>query len=93
MPKALPDTVWIRERPEDYLVDDEFLVSTYRISSGNPESFVRRARADRLAGALKQAQEALARADRMLPDDIVFAHNAWAEAASALEAYGKTDNE
>lgn len=84
MPNSLPDTVWIYERPEDYPAGEEFMVSAHEPMSGNPEPFVREAKADRLARALTYAQEALDRAHRMLPDDTIFAHNAWAAAGSAL---------
>ena len=59
MPKSLPDTVWISERPGDRPAGEEFLVSTHEPTSGNPEPFVRKAKADRLARALKYAQDAL----------------------------------
>ena len=87
MPKSLPDDVWIYERPEDHPADQEFLVSAHEPMSGNPEPFVRKAKADRLARALKYAQETLDRADRMIPGDAVFVHNTWAEVTSALTDY------
>ena len=87
MPKSLPDTVWIYERPEDHPAGEEFLVSIHEPISGNPEPFVRKAKSDRLARALKYAQEALERADGMLPDDVIFAHNTWADVTSALLDY------
>ena len=87
MPKSLPDTVWIYERPEDHPAGEEFLVSTHEPMSGNPEPFVRKAKADRLFSALKYAQETLDRADRMIPGDGVFVHNTWAEVTSALLDY------
>ena len=87
MPKSLPDPVWIYERPEDHPADQEFLVSTHEPMSGNPEPFVRKARADRLFSALKYAQETLHRADLMIPGDVVFVHNTWAEVTSALLDY------
>ena len=83
----MPDTVWICERPEDHPAGEQFLVSTHESVSGNPEPFARKAKADRLARAVTYAQEALDRADRMLPDDTIFAHNAWAAAGSALMDY------
>ena len=91
MPESLPDTVWIYERPEDHPADQEFLVSTHEPASGNPEPFVRKAKADRLARALKYAQDALGRVDVMLPDDlpddVLFVHNTWADVTSALRDY------
>ena len=87
MPESLPDAVWIYERPEDHPADQKFLVSTREPMSGNPELFIRKAKADRLARALKYAREALERADGMLPDDVIFAHNAWADVTSALMDY------
>ena len=87
MPKSLPDTLWIYERPEDRPAGQEFLVSTHEPKSGNPEPFVRKAKADRLFRALKYAQETLDRADRMIPHDVVFVHNTWAEVTSALLDY------
>lgn len=87
MPKSLPDTVWIDERPGDLPADRKFQVSTHEPLSGNPEPFIRKASADRPARTLKYAQEALDRADGMLPDDVVFAHNAWADVTSALTDY------
>ena len=87
MPEALPDTVWIYERPEDHPAGEEFLVSTHEPMSGNPEPFVRKAKADRLFSALKYAQETLDRADRLIQDDVVFVHNTWAEVTSALLDY------
>ena len=87
MPKSLPDTVWISERPGDHPADRKFQVSTREPMSGNPEPFIRKAKADRLARTLKYAQEALERADGMLPDDVVFVHNTWADVTSALRDY------
>ena len=87
MPESLPDAVWIYERPQDHPADQKFLVSTREPMSGNPELFIRKARTDRLSRALKYAQEALERADGMLPDDAIFAHNAWADVTSALMDY------
>ena len=87
MPKSLPDTLWIYERPADHPADEEFLVSTHEPTSGNPEPFVRKAKADRLARALKYAQDALGRADPMLPDDVLFVHNTRADVTSALRDY------
>ena len=87
MPKSLPDTVWICERPEDHPAGEQFLASTHEPMSGNPEPFVRKAKADRLARALKYAQEALERADGMLPGDVIFAHSTWADVTSALMDY------
>ena len=83
----MPDTVWICERPEDHPAGKRFLVSTHESVSGNPEPFVRKAKADRLFTALKYAQETLDRADRLIPDDVVFVHNTWAEVTSALLDY------
>ena len=54
MPKPLPDAIWIYERPNDYLVDDEFLIATYEPTYGNPETFIRKAKADPLAAALQE---------------------------------------
>ena len=87
MPKSLPDTLWIYERPEDRPAGEEILVSTHEPESGNPEPFVRKPKADRLFRALKYAQERLDRADRMIPDNVVFVHNTWAEVTSALLDY------
>ena len=87
MPKSLPDTVWISERPEDHPAGEEFQVSTHEPRTGNPEPFIRKAKADQLARALKYAQEALERADEMLPDDVLFVHNTWADVTSALRVY------
>ncbi len=87
MPNSLPDPVWIYERPEDHPAGEEFLVSTHEPESGNPEPFVRKSKADRLFRALKYAQETLARADPMIPGDVVFVHNTWAEVTSALLDY------
>ena len=92
MPESLPDTVWIYERPADHPAGEEFLVSTHEPMSGNPEPFVRKAKADRLARALKYAQEALQRADPMLPDDVTFVHNTWADVTSALRDYDPMGN-
>ena len=92
MPKSLPDTVWISERPEDHPAGEEFQVSTHEPTSGNPEPFVRKAKAEKLARALKHAQEALQRADEMwpdemVPDNVLFVHNTWADVTSALTDY------
>ena len=87
MPKSLSDPIWIYERPEDHPAGEEFLVSTHEPKSGNPEPFVRKAKADRLFRALKYAQETLDRADRMIPANVVFVHNTWAEVTSALLDY------
>ena len=53
-PRPLPDIIWIRERPDDYLVDDEYLISTHEPIFGNPEDFVRKAKTDPLAAALQE---------------------------------------
>ena len=87
IPKFLPDTVWICERPEDHPAGEQFLVSTHESVSGNPEPFARKAKADRLDRAVTYAQEALERADRMLPDDVTLVHNTWADVTSALMDY------
>lgn len=87
MPKLLPDHIWIYERPEDHPAGEEFLVSTHQPESGNPEPFVRKAKADRLFKALKHAQETLDRADRMLPAGVYFVHNTYADVTSALMDY------
>ncbi len=87
MPESLPDPVWIYERSEDHPAGEQFLVSTHEPDSGNPEPFVRKAKADGLFRALKYAQETLERADLMIPDDVVFVHNTWAEVTSALLDY------
>ena len=54
-PRPLPDIIWIRERPDDYLVDDEYLISTHEPIFGNPEDFVRKAKTDPLAAALRRS--------------------------------------
>ena len=88
MPESLSDPIWIYERPEDHPAGEEFLVSTHEPESGNPEPFVRKAKADRLFRALKYAQETLHRAG---PDDFRATSssftNTWAEVTSALLDY------
>lgn len=50
----LPDIIWIYERPDNYLIDDEHLIATSEPMSGNPDQFVRKSRTDPLAAALQE---------------------------------------
>ncbi len=79
----LPDIIWIRERPDDYLVDDEHLIVTYEPMSGNPDQFVRKSRTDPLATAL---QEILDTGDASLAGT-----DLWQRCRTALDEYRQAE--
>lgn len=82
-PKPLPDIIWIHLRPDDYLVDDEYLIATSEPMRGNPEQFVRKSRTDPLATVL---QEILDTGDAPLTGT-----DLWQRCRTALDEYRQAE--
>lgn len=81
--RPLPDIIWIYERPDDYLVDDEYLIATRDPERGNPDQFVRKSRTDPLAAAL---QEILDTGDASLAGT-----DLWQRCRTALDEYRQAE--
>ena len=79
----LPDIIWIHERPDSYLVDDEHLIADRDPMRGNPDQFVRKSRTDPLAAAL---QEILA-----IENAPLAGTDLWQRCRTALDEYRQAE--